>query len=108
MFRPPLTLAVAALAAGLVFAPNGAAADCLADWGLAAQVVKRESLLTVEQISGAEAGAIPGQIVKTTLCKEQGGYVYRLVVRDANGQLRNVVVDAQNHGQGQGKAATKR
>ena len=105
MLRPVLTFAVLAAASiGSPPAPKAAAADCFADWSTAAQVVKKESLLTVEQIAAAEAGAVPGQIVKTTLCKEQGGYVYRLVVRGANGQLRNVVVDAQNHG----PSATKR
>ena len=105
MYRTFCTLAALALATGLTPAPGPAvAADCLADWSTAAQVVKKENLLTVEQISAAEAGAIPGQIVKTTLCREQGGYVYRLVVREANGQLRNVVVDAQDHG----RSATKR
>jgi uncharacterized membrane protein YkoI len=110
------TLMLAAASVGAPPAPKAAAADCVADWSTAAQLVKKENLLTVEQVSASAAGAIPGQIMKTTLCREQGGYVYRLVVREAGGQLRNVVVDAQNHGQsldrnpGQnlGKPATKR
>lgn len=117
MLRPvSAVLMLAAASVGAPPAPKAAAADCVADWSTAAQVVKKENLLTVEQVSAAEAGAIPGQIMKTTLCREQGGYVYRLVVREAGGQLRNVVVDAQNHGrnnghspdQNLGRPATKR
>ena len=74
-----------------------AAPECVADWSTAAQIVVKEQLLTIEQISAAQAGAIPGKIVKTTLCREKDGFVYRLVVRNTGGQLRNIVVDAQNY-----------
>jgi uncharacterized membrane protein YkoI len=108
MLRTVLIVMITASAAGLPAIQKAAAGECFADWSTAVQVVKNESLLTVEQISAAAAGSIPGQIVKTTLCKEQGGYVYRLVVRDAGGQLRNIVVDAQNHGKNPPQTATKR
>lgn len=97
--RATLFLTPALLSASTAIASQSARADCLNDWGLASEVVKAESLLTVAEISGAAAGVIPGQIITTTLCKEAAGYVYRMVVRNPNGQLQTVVVDAQNHGQ---------
>ena len=36
-----------------------------------------------------------GDIVKTTLCKDRGRFVYRLMVRNSHGALRTLVVDAK-------------
>ena len=94
-----LTAAVAGLNA-----PAAKAADCLNDWAAASQIVKSENLLTVEQLSNVAGDQIQGQIVKTTLCLENGGYVYRLVVRDPKGQMKSVAIDAR----GPAKPQTKR
>jgi len=75
-------------------APAGAG-SCIADWSVAAPIVKKEGLVTVEQLSSLARSHLEGSIVKTTLCEEKGGYVFRLVVRGANGQLRSVTVDAR-------------
>ncbi len=73
---------------------GAAGADgCLADWGKAGEIVRQQGLQTVEQLTKMP-GVVAGEIVKATLCAEQGGYVYRLVVRDKAGQLKNVVVSA--------------
>ena len=92
-----------AAAAGLNV-PAANAGDCLVDWAAASQIVKSENLLTVEQLSSSASDQIQGQIVKTTLCRENGGYVYRLVVRDPKGQMKSVVIDAR----GPAKPQTKR
>ena len=97
MLRAFFFSAAAMLTALSAVKPTIAASECLADWSTAAQIVQKEQLLTVEQISAANAGAIPGKIVKTTLCREKDGFVYRLVVRNFAGQLENIVVDAQNY-----------
>lgn len=65
----------------------------MSDWGTAGEIVRTQGLRTVEQI----AKASKGQIVKATLCKEGGKYIYRLVVRDGAGQLKNVVLSASDH-----------
>jgi uncharacterized membrane protein YkoI len=38
---------------------------------------------------------ISGDIVRTTLCEEKDGFVYRLVIRDPKGRLSNKTVDAR-------------
>lgn len=97
MLRTLLFSAAAVLTANSLAKPSIAASGCVADWSTAAQIVEKERLLTVEQVSAANAGAIPGKIVKTTLCREKDGFVYRLVVRNPAGQLQIIVVDAQNY-----------
>jgi uncharacterized membrane protein YkoI len=72
-------------------------AQCIADWGKAADVVRQQGLLTVEELAKTFAKDIPGQIVRATLCKDGDDYIYKLSVRDKQGQLKNVVVDALNH-----------
>jgi uncharacterized membrane protein YkoI len=79
----------------LVAAFLPAAADCIPDWSLAAPIVYREKLATVEALSRMAAGRLSGSIVKTTLCHENGAYVYRLVLRDGQGRLTNHTLDAR-------------
>lgn len=70
------------------------AEECYADWGIAAEIVRSRKLLTVGELSSGAARAIPGQIVKTTLCKDGDDYIYKLVVRDGKGALKTIVLDA--------------
>lgn len=71
-------------------------ATCYADWSIAAPIVQQEGLMTVEQLSAQARTKLKGEIVKTTLCKEGGGYVFRLVVRGADGRLMPMTVDAKS------------
>jgi uncharacterized membrane protein YkoI len=68
---------------------------CYADWSVAAPIVRKEGLATVEALSRLAQARISGDIVKTTLCKENGGFVYRLVIRSPKGRLFNRTVDAR-------------
>ena len=68
---------------------------CIADWSIAAPIVHAQGLTTVEALSRMAATELPGIIVKTTLCEENGAFVYRLLVRDARGQLTSRTVDAR-------------
>ena len=97
MLRALLLAAAAVLSAANAVKPTIAGPDCVADWSTAVQIVEKEHLLTVGQVAAAHAGAIPGKIVKTTLCREKDGFVYRLVIRNPAGRLQNIVVDAQNY-----------
>lgn len=87
-----ITLASAVAA---TLAPAASQADvCLPDWGIAGEIVRRENLITIEELRSEILPAGQGQIVKSTLCRSAKGYVYRFVVRDRAGQLRNTVVPA--------------
>lgn len=72
------------------------AGTCYADWSVAAPIVRKEGLTTVEKLASLGEGRLPGVIVKTTLCEEGGGFVYRLVLRDLHGKLSNRTVNARS------------
>ncbi|MBI1650819.1 PepSY domain-containing protein [Hyphomicrobium sulfonivorans] len=78
-----------------VVAQSATATDCYPDWSDAAPIVHREKLATVEALSAGAAAHMPGDIVRTTLCVENGIFVYRLLVREAGGRLVNHTVDAR-------------
>jgi uncharacterized membrane protein YkoI len=91
MRRIILSLIAAAVALPRVSATDG----CIADWSIAAPIVHKEGLTTVEALSRIAATEVPGIIVKTTLCEINGGFVYRIVVRDEHGKLTSRTVDAR-------------
>ncbi len=70
------------------------ASDCYSDWGMAAEIVRANKLKTVEQLSRSAEKDFHGSIVRSTLCKDGDDYIYQLVVREASGKLRAVVIDA--------------
>jgi hypothetical protein len=74
---------------------RASAGACYADWSEAAPIVHKEGLTTVEALAALAKARIPGAIVKTTLCEESEGFVYRLLIRDSNGRLTNRTVDAR-------------
>jgi pyocin large subunit-like protein len=90
-------VAAAAAAAAVVLLPcaDSRADDCLTDWGMAGQIVRRENLITVEEVSRSLAADGIGKLVKTTLCRTEAGYFYRLVIRSPTGQLRTTVMTAR-------------
>jgi hypothetical protein len=92
-----LRRAVFATAAAIILPHAPALAeDCLNDWGLAGEIVRREKLITVEEVYKSLAADGIGQIVKSTLCHSDTGYVYRLVIRGPTGQLKSTVMSAKS------------
>lgn len=83
----------AVVAAGI--AVPAMAEECLTDWGAAGQIVRREKLLTVQQLTQEESVLLPGKPIKTTLCKVGDDYIYKVVVRLSGGALKTIVVDAR-------------
>ncbi len=78
------------------------AQECLADWGIAGEIVRRQGLVTVDEVAREILPGGRGQILKSTLCRKGTGYVYKVVVRDGKGQLRSMVVPAQRQPEEQG------
>lgn len=89
-FAGPLVLATLTVAS----AP-ARAGGCYPDWSDAAPIVKKEGLATIEALAATARGKLSGDIVKTTLCEEGGGFVYRLLIREPAGRLVNRTVDAR-------------
>ena len=88
----------AVVLAAATLLPHGPALaeECLNDWGMAGEIVRREKLVTVEEVyKSLEADGV-GQIVKSTLCHSDSGYVYRLVIRSPTGQLKSTVMSAKS------------
>lgn len=69
---------------------------CFEDWSLASQIVRQEQLTSVEELAGKAKRQFSGAIVRTSLCYEDGHYVYRLLIRDHQGQFSRKDVDARN------------
>ena len=73
MLSPPIRRIIFSLVATAVaLPPVGATDTCIADWSIAAPIVHAQGLTTVEALSRIAATEMPGVIVKTTLCEENG------------------------------------
>jgi uncharacterized membrane protein YkoI len=69
---------------------------CWADWSEAAVIVRREALMPVERVSKMAGAKHPdAEVIKVTLCEDQGKFVYRLLLRERQGQLKSEVLDAR-------------
>jgi uncharacterized membrane protein YkoI len=79
----------------LASAPARAESRCISDWSEAAPIVRSEGLYTVEKLTAEARGNIKGTIIKTTLCKDDATWVFRLIVR-VKGNLKMMTVDAKN------------
>lgn len=97
-----LAAAASLLATALSPVPSYADDGCVSDWGAAGTIVREQGLRTVEQVAREGRNGVAGKIVQATLCQAGARYVYRLVVRDPSGLLKNVVVEA-SAGPGSGK-----
>lgn len=91
-----LTTAVAAVSAPwTTVAAETKSETCIGDWSIAAQIVKEEKLATVEELANAAKHALGGAVVRTALCREDGRYVYSIVIRKRGGELSRARVDAR-------------
>jgi uncharacterized membrane protein YkoI len=94
MFRSTVVVATLLLATA-VQSPGAKADDCYHDWAQAAVTVARERLVTVEALIGLFSESADGKVVRTSLCLENGRYVYKIVLRSPGGALRSVAIDAR-------------
>lgn len=76
--------------------PAAAETRCWPDWSDASLVVQRESLATVSHVHELVQRRKGGDLVRVTLCSEQGRYVYRLMIREPVGRVVNTTVDARD------------
>lgn len=90
--------AVLCLALTLVVVQLPAHADevCIEDWSTAAPVVKAEGLASVADVVALARKRVKGDVVKVTLCMKGSDYVYRMLVRGADGRHSRVLVNAKH------------
>lgn len=88
-------VAIVVAAIGATTASASPPERCYADWSEAAEIVRTQALVTAKDVhEQARVGRV-GDVVRMTLCEEKGRFVYRLVVREAKGQVIKLTVDAK-------------
>ncbi len=91
--------AILVLVSSLLCATSGRAAaggeHCFENWSVAAAIVAREKLVTVEQLQSVLPPDLGGAIVRTTLCQDGSAFVYKVLVRDRSGKLTKATIDAR-------------
>ena len=96
--RSTTALGAFVLAALLALSPAPAAvgksAKCFDDWSDAAPIVLREKLVPVRDIQAWARKRLKGIVIRVTLCQEGERYIYRILVREPKGRIRNRTVEA--------------
>ena len=86
------------LSFGSSLAPAHAVPDttntCFSNWSDAAPIVASEGLLAASEVQRMSRRTLPGDVVRITLCREDAGYVYLLLLRDGHGRISNLKIDA--------------
>jgi uncharacterized membrane protein YkoI len=90
--RPLVATALLAASTTAVLAQEP---QCFGDWSEAATIVRHERLASSKHVRELAKKKAPGDLVRMTLCREQGKYTYRLLIVEAGGRVRNVTVDAE-------------
>ena len=97
LLRLPLWLLAATAP---LIAPTSASATpvngCYASWSDASPVVVQQRLVAVADLTALAKRKLDGEIVRTTLCLENGHYIYKVVVRSASGAVRSITLDAHH------------
>ena len=75
-------------------APLAQAGECYREWSDAAPVVARERLRSASEVQGDTRDRLGADVVRITLCREDGVFVYRLTVRRTDGRISNLKVSA--------------
>ena len=86
---------LAALTPSLDAQASAPSESCFAAWSDAAPVVHREALTAVREIHAQARQRNLGDVVRVTLCTEDGRFVYRLIVREPQGRVVPMTVDAR-------------
>lgn len=68
---------------------------CAPDWSVASRIVADNNLVPIDQLTKAARDKALGKVIRTTLCRDEGRYVYRVVLRSAYGGLATITVDAR-------------
>ena len=98
MQRSILAFGLTVLAFGTTLVPAGAAPAtteiCFSNWSDAAPIVARERLIPARDVQDMSRRQLPGDVVRITLCRAETGYVYLLLMRDGQGRISNLKIDA--------------
>ena len=95
---PPRALALAAIgmACGVSTVRSQPSDTCFTGWSEALPVVEREALASVRDLHVLARRHNVGDVVRVTLCSDQGRFVYHLLVRESVGRVVALTVDARH------------
>lgn len=97
--RSTTVLGAFVLAAFLAWSPAPAAVGqsvkCYDDWSDAAPIVLREKLLPARDIQSWARKRLKGNVIRVTLCQDGERYIYRVLVQEPKGRIRNRTVEAR-------------
>lgn len=88
-------IVLATLALSPAPAAIGQSVRCFDDWSDAAPIVLREKLVPARDIHAWARKRLKGKIIRVTLCQDGDRYMYRLLVREPKGRIRNRMVEAR-------------
>ncbi|MCB1510793.1 MAG: hypothetical protein KDJ36_07800 [Hyphomicrobiaceae bacterium] len=91
------SVAVLAIVAASVSPANAEQVEgqCFRDWAAAQSVVRRHRLSSIDQLSRHARKRGAGQVVKAVLCRTGDTFEYRVILRDARGQLTRRIITAR-------------
>jgi hypothetical protein len=96
--RSTTALGAFVLAALMALSPAPAAVGqsvrCFDDWSDAAPIVLSEKLVPVRDIQAWARKRLKGIVIRVTLCQDGERYIYRILVREPKGRIRNRTVEA--------------
>jgi len=97
--RSTTVLGAFVLAALLALSPAPAAVGesmrCYEDWSDAAPIVLREKLIPTRELQSWARKRLKGNVIRVTLCQDGERYVYRVLVREPKGRIRNRTIEAR-------------
>ena len=77
---------------------------CFSNWSDAAPIVARERLMPARDVQEMSRRQLRGDVVRITLCREDAGYVYLLLMRDGQGRISNLKISAHGRSRSQDRA----
>lgn len=97
--RSTCALGAFLIAALLTLSPAPAAIGqsvrCFEDWSDAAPIVQSERLIPTRELQSWVRKRLKGKVIRVTLCQDGDRYIYRLLVREPKGRIRNRTVEAK-------------
>ena len=88
-------LIAALLALSPAPAAIGESVRCFEDWSDAAPIVQNERLIPARELQSWVRKRLKGKVIRVTLCQDGDRYIYRLLVREPTGRIRNRTVEAK-------------
>lgn len=88
-------LIAALLALSPAPAAIGESVRCFDDWSDAAPIVQSERLVPARELQAWVRKRLKGKVIRVTLCQDGDRYIYRLLVREPKGRIRNRTVEAK-------------